>query len=125
MLEALNVLLHIVHISTIIFNLFGWIYSKTKKSHFIFILLTLFSWFGLGIFYGWGYCPVTDWHWQVQKQLGNYNLPNSYIKLLIDNVLRIDFSPFWTDVITLTLFLLAFILSIWVNFFNKSIKIKE
>lgn len=125
MFIALNVLLHVLHISTIIFNLFGWIYSKTRKSHFIFILLTLFSWFGLGIFYGWGYCPVTDWQWQVQQELGNYNLPNSYIKFLIDNILGIDFSPFWTDVITLVSFLFAFLLSIWINFLYKSPKTKN
>lgn len=120
MLVLANLMLHILHISTIIFNLIGWIFPKTRKAHFVFLLLTLFSWFGLGLFYGWGYCPLTDWQWQIQRNLGNFDLPHSYIKYLIDNVFSANFPPFWTDVITVLFFAFALICSLKVNFFNKS-----
>jgi len=44
--------------------------EKTRKANLILLLLTGLSWFGLGIFYGWGYCPLTDWHWKVLRELG-------------------------------------------------------
>ncbi|MCW3107811.1 MAG: hypothetical protein JWQ09_2317, partial [Segetibacter sp.] len=53
---------------------------KTKKAHFISILLTAGSWFLLGIWFGWGYCPVTDWQWQVKEKLGEKGLPASFIE---------------------------------------------
>jgi len=31
------------------------------------LLLTAFSWFVLGIWYGWGYCVCTDWHYMVLR----------------------------------------------------------
>ena len=119
MLEFLNIFFHFLHISLIVFNLFGWLYSKTRKAHLISVLLTFVSWFGLGIFYGWGYCPSTDWHWQVQQSLGITDLPNSYIKYLVDTVTGLSANPFLIDLFTLILFLTAFILSIWFNFFCK------
>ena len=32
---------------------------------------------GLGAVYGWGYCPCTDWHWDVKRRLGETGLPRS------------------------------------------------
>jgi hypothetical protein len=29
------------------------------------------SWFGLGLFYGIGYCPSTDWHWRIKRARRN------------------------------------------------------
>ncbi|MBT3271653.1 MAG: DUF2784 family protein, partial [Spirochaetales bacterium] len=52
------------HSCVIIFNLTGWIWRKTRIPHLILIGLTAFSWFVLGIWYGFGYCPSTDWHWR-------------------------------------------------------------
>ncbi len=120
MLEFLNILLHSAHIFLITFNLFGWIFSKTRKVHLIFVLLTFISWFGLGIFYGWGYCPLTDWHWHVQSKLGIYDLPNSYIKYLVDAITGFSSDSFLIDLTTLVIFLIVFSLSVWFNFFCKA-----
>ncbi|KAA3610178.1 MAG: DUF2784 family protein [Calditrichaeota bacterium] len=120
MLEFLNILFHFFHILLIVFNLTGWIFPKIRKAHLISVLLTFVSWFGLGIFYGWGYCPSTDWHWQVQRNLGITDLPNSYIKYLYDAVTGFSSNPFLIDVFTLMFFLIAFSLSIWFNFFCKA-----
>jgi hypothetical protein len=39
----------------------------------------------LGFWYGRGYCPFTEWHWQVRSRLGFVD-PPSYIQLLIREV---------------------------------------
>lgn len=118
MLEFLNIILHFAHIFLIIFNLFGWLVPRMRRAHLISILLVFISWFGLGIFYGWGYCPITDWHWQVQHEIGVSNLPSSYIKLLLDSIFSADIKPLFVDILTLVSFLLAFAVSIWINFFH-------
>jgi uncharacterized membrane protein YeiH len=45
------------HSALIIFNLFAWIPRFTRRWNLISLGLTAFSWLGLGLFYGIGYCP--------------------------------------------------------------------
>ncbi|MCC5921935.1 MAG: DUF2784 domain-containing protein [Cyclobacteriaceae bacterium] len=63
------------HTLFIVFNVVGWAFEKTRKTHLVTISLTLMSWGVLGIWYGFGYCPLTDWHWQVLRALGETELP--------------------------------------------------
>ena len=86
MLPLVDVLLTLVHLVIIGFNLFGWISSATRRIHFFFVLLTAASWFILGIWFGWGYCPVTDCQLIVKEQLGEHNLPNSFINYYADKL---------------------------------------
>lgn len=97
------------------FNLTGWIWKKTRRLHLCTISATLISWFGLGIFYGWGYCPSTDWHWQVKRELGETDLPASYIKYYADKLTGSSWDPLIIDSVTLVCCLMAFTLSVWVN----------
>ena len=60
------------------------------------VSLTALSWFGLGLRYGWGYCPFTDWHWEVRARLGHPD-PPSYIQLLIRELTGIDLGPIGAD----------------------------
>ncbi|MCD4791284.1 MAG: DUF2784 domain-containing protein, partial [Bacteroidales bacterium] len=78
MYKFLDTFFVVFHTALIIFNLFGWIWKPTRRLNLITLLLTGASWFILGIFYGIGYCPLTDWHWQVLHKLGIYDVPNSY-----------------------------------------------
>jgi hypothetical protein len=78
------------------------------------LFLTALSWFGLGMLYGWGYCPCTDWHWQVRARLGHRD-PPSYIQLLITEVIGIDLTPAWADGIALCTLVVVAILSIVMN----------
>ncbi|HIA10808.1 MAG TPA: DUF2784 family protein [Flavobacteriales bacterium] len=111
-----------IHSFIIIFNLFGWIWRKTRKANLILLLATAGSWFILGIWYGIGYCPLTDWHWQVLQKMGNNNLPNSYVKYLIDRIFGTDISATGVDIWVAGLFLTALILSIVVNIKTKRIE---
>jgi hypothetical protein len=90
--EALNVGFFAFHTAWILFNCFGWIWRRTRRLHLATVSLTALSWFGLGVWFGWGYCPCTDWHWEIRARLG-YQDPPSYIQLLIRELLGVDLGP--------------------------------
>jgi hypothetical protein len=88
-LEALNVGFFVFHTAWIGFNCVGWAWRRTRRWHFATVSGTTVSWFGLGIWYGWGYCPSTDWHWRIRERLGHRD-PPSYIQLLVTELTGID-----------------------------------
>lgn len=105
----------VFHSCLIFLILFGWIWRKTRKINLIIILLTAFSWFILGIWYGYGYCPSTDWHWQVRMKLGHYEMHSSYIGFLIESLTGLDVSRKFVDIFALVFLLVAFFGSIYTN----------
>ena len=107
------------HSSLIIFNLFAWIWKPLRKWHLITISLTFVSWIFLGIWYGWGYCPLTDWHWEILRKKGITGLPNSYISYLLERLLGLNMSPQVVDILTFSLAFIALLISIFVNFRKK------
>ena len=104
------------HTLLILFNLLGWIWKRTRKLNLIILLLVAFSWLILGIWFGIGYCPFTDLHWFIKIELGESNLPYSYIKYLVDFYLGIDSEPVLIDYITAISFACALIISSILNF---------
>jgi hypothetical protein len=121
-LKSLDVLFTIVHLAIILFNLFGWMPKATRRAHFMVILLTAASWFLLGIWFGIGYCPVTDWQWQVKTRLGERNLPNSLIEYYAEKLSGRNFDSGFIDAVTATAFGLTTLLSMYVNFMLPRIK---
>jgi hypothetical protein len=73
----------------------------------------------LGIRFGLGYCPVTDWQWQVKEQLGELDLPNSFIKYYADKITGKHFPPSLIDGVTLVCFAVAAVLAVYFNFINR------
>jgi len=118
-LKLLDIFLSFLHFTIILFNLFGWIWAKTRKAHLITVAATAFSWFILGAWYGWGYCPITDWEWKVKEQLGETGLPNSFIKYYADKISGNHIPAALIDMITLIAFLAAIIVTVYVNFLRK------
>lgn len=102
------------HTAWMIFVCVGWAWRRTRRVHLAIVALTAASWLGLGAFYGWGYCPLTDWHWQVRARLG-YDDPNSYVQLLVNTVLGLDPPPLLTDIVTALALVLAAGASVWLN----------
>jgi hypothetical protein len=98
--EVLNVGFFAFHTAWVVFNCLGWISKRTRRWHLATVLVTAVSWFGLGAWYGWGYCPCTDWHWQVRARLG-YDDPPSYIQLLVRETVGVRLAPFTADALTL------------------------
>ncbi len=119
MLRLLDVLFFWLHIFIITFNLFGWIWEKTRKWHLLVVGITLFSWIILGIKYGFGYCFVTDWHWQIKQKLGETDLPASFIKYFFDRYTSFHWSAATIDLITGISFFLAIACSVYMNFFKR------
>ena len=115
MYAFLNIFFFVFHSSLIIFNLFGWIWKKTRLVNLIVILLTAFSWTILGIWYGFGFCPCTDWHWQVREKLGYFDMPSSYTKFLVDSLTGLDVKETIVDTLAVTLLALALVASVFTN----------
>jgi hypothetical protein len=122
--KILDLFFLLFHSALVLFNLFGWIWKRTLKWNLITLLLTGGSWFILGIFYGMGYCPLTDWHFQVLRKLGTYNLPNSYMKYIGDRITGLDFDASLVDTMTLICFLAALAISVTLNIRNWYLKRK-
>ncbi len=105
----------IFHTALVLFNISGWAWKATRKLNLICLLLTAGSWIFLGIFYGFGYCPLTDWHFDVLRALGESDLPASYIKYLFARLLGINISASFADAITGGGLVVALIISVWLN----------
>lgn len=120
LLRFLDIFLTLVHFALIGFNLFGWIWIKTRRAHLVTVALTAFCWFILGIWFGWGYCPVTDWQWKIKEKLGETNLPGSFIKYYADRISGRNIDPSIVDTATLISFLLVIVLTIYFNFFKRT-----
>lgn len=119
MLHLANLFYTVLHLLIIGFNLTGWIWLKTRRAHFISILLTAGSWFLLGIWFGLGYCPITDWQWQVKEKLGEKHIPASFIEYYGEKITGLSLDSGLVNIVTLVAFLLAALLSVYVNFFYK------
>lgn len=123
--HLLDYLFLIFHSLLTLFNVFGWIWRKTRLMNFITLALTALSWFGLGLFYGIGFCPLTEWHWQVLRKLGKHDLPYSYITYIIHRLIGIDVNTRWVEISTVVLFFIAFFLSGYLNFYLRIQKMRN
>jgi len=113
--KFLDIFFLVFHTLIILFNLSGWIWKKTRLANLVVLSITAFSWFILGIWYGFGYCFCVDWHWAVKMKLGEYDLPNSYIKYLLDLMTGLNWNATLVDIITFAFFFSALFASILVN----------
>jgi hypothetical protein len=119
MYKFLDLFFLVFHTLLTLFNLFGWAWKRTRKANLTTLILTFLAWFGLGIFYGIGYCPLTDWHFRVLEKMGETNLPDSYITYIINRLLGLNPSENLVEIFTITLFFLALIISIYLNLRRK------
>lgn len=115
MYPVIDIFFVVFHTALIIFNVTGWIWKKTRLANLITLLLTGGSWFILGIFYGMGYCPLTDWHFNILEEMGKTGLPSSYIEYLSERLTGLQFDGDMVDTITLVGFFLALIISVILN----------
>ncbi|MBK1621461.1 hypothetical protein CKO42_24220 [Lamprobacter modestohalophilus] len=107
--------LFLLHAALVLFILTGWMWPGTRRLHLLLVVLTLGAWVGLGAWYGWGYCPLTDWHWQVKAALGETALPASYIKYYVDALTGKPWNPMLIDVWVVGLALTALVVSAVLN----------
>ena len=122
MLQFLNSFFFVFHTVFTLFNITGWGFRKTRRLNRVTLLLTAFSWFVLGIWYGWGYCFCTDWHWQVREKLGYHDQRQSYIQFLVYKLTGKLFNEELVNYTTLIVFLLSLALSILLNVRDSKLK---
>jgi hypothetical protein len=114
--RVLDIFFVVFHSSIVLFNLFGWIWKKTRIWNLVLLLVTGSSWLFLGLIVGTlGYCPLTDWHFSVLEKLGKTDLPYSYVKYLADRLTGLDINATLVDKVTLYSFLAALIISSFLN----------
>ena len=113
--QILNYFFFTFHSFFTVFNITGWIFPVTRKWNLVTLLATAFSWFVLGIWYGWGYCFCTHWHWNVRDHLGYHDQRGSYIHFLLLKLTGINFNQQLVEYFTLIVFLVSLTLSMWLN----------
>ena len=111
----------VAHTGLIFFNLFGWAWRKTLRLNLLSIFLTAGSWVAFAPWYGLGYCPCTDWHWQVKWGLGQTDLPNNYLTYLFDAWTGIAVSDEFAFRLAWGALLPALALSVWLNLKDRRI----
>ncbi len=112
----MDYMLHMVHLSIIFLCVTGWMFEPTRTLHLVVVVLIAVSWFGLGKFFGYGYCVLTDTQWRVKRKLGQEPHAESYVKYVLDKVTGRNIDKNITDRLTLYTYAGAVILSLVVNF---------
>jgi hypothetical protein len=117
-LHFIDIFFYAFHTVLILFNIFGFLIPRWRLLNLFTLSLTAFSWFIIGIWYGWGYCLCTDWHWEIRELLGYQDMSNSYIHFLILSLTGIDLPVKLVDTGTVIVFFIALLCSIFLNLRN-------
>jgi len=118
--NAADIFFVVFHTALTLFNALGWIFRKTRRFNLITLLLTGASWFILGLFYGIGFCPLTQWHFEILEKLGNTNLPSSYIQYLAHRLSGVMFEAELVDTVTGVVFFVALVMSVVLNIHDRN-----
>ncbi|MDH5458373.1 MAG: DUF2784 family protein [Nitrospinota bacterium] len=112
----MDYMLHMVHLSIMFICVVGWMFEPFHVLHLAVVILVALSWFGLGKFFGYGYCALTDAQWRIKRKLGQEPYTDSYVKYILDKVTGRDIDQKITDHLTLYTYVGAVVLSLAVNF---------
>ena len=108
--------LHVIHLSVMSICVVGWMFEPIRTLHLLVVVLVAVSWFGLGKFFGYGYCVLTDTQWRVKRKLGQEPYTESYVKYVLDKVTGLNIDKKLTYGLTLYTYAGAVIFSLVTNF---------
>lgn len=113
----LNIVFHLLHLFTIFFCTFGWIYEPFRLANLLLLLAVAFSWFVLGHLTGngYGYCLLTDLQWKLKKSMNRPPATDSYVKFMADMVSGRDNDPALVDRATSVTFFASLAISLLLN----------
>lgn len=114
-LQTLDIAFFAFHTVLVLFNLLGWAWPKWRPWNLATLAATTFSWFVMGIWFGWGYCLCTDWHFQIRRQLGYVDDSPTYIHLMIKLISGANMDPNLVQVITASGFIFGLLMSLITN----------
>jgi hypothetical protein len=109
------------HILLMLFILFAWYSSRLRLVHIIVSILTGLSWMLFVQSKGFGYCILTDLHWQILRKLGETNLPETYLQYLYEKLTGLSLQKKTGYFITLSFLLFSIGVSTTL-FFRKNLK---
>lgn len=69
----------------------------------------------LGLWKGWGYCFLTDWHYQVHHALSERGIQSSHIAFQIEKMTGWLLGAGLVNTVTVSLAILVLMCSVWVN----------
>ncbi len=107
--HLLDAFLTVFHLAVVLVLVWGWIWPDFREYHRWVVFVTSVSWFGIGAFYGWGYCALTDWQWRVKKKLGIAPEYPAFIPFILGKVgihaapTAIDKMSFWVFILVLVM----------------------
>ena len=111
-------LLNFFHLAIVFFLVFGWISVRTRNLHRFAVGVTILLWVAVAELMGkkLGYCPVTDWHWDVKRLRGETDLPPSYIDYSLQKI-GVHLPPERADQIVMVVFgvIVVLTLALWVR----------
>jgi len=113
--KSLMVMLHMLHITIIVFCVVGWLLPPARPWHLMLCVLILASWFGLGLWKGWGYCLVTDLQWRLMRRLGEVSPQFGYVPMLWQRITGRSVDAQRVDQVTEGVFYFSALASLWVN----------
>ncbi len=123
MLIFLDHFFTVFHSLLVLFVLTGWIPKKTRKAHLILLGLILFAWIVIGLYKGvLGYCPLTDWHWDIKRALGERNIPSSFTEYMAEKISGVDLSRKLVDAFTLGGLVLSILMAIIMFFKDQKLR---
>jgi len=115
-IKLLDIFFTFFHSLLIVFNVSGWAIKPLRRLNLITLGITGFSWFVVGIFYGIGYCPLTEWHFNILEKLGHRGLPDSYIVFLIQRLTSLKINQELANPLIIVIFFMALFTSITLNY---------
>jgi len=113
--KMLLAMLHVLHISILLFVVVGWVFPATRPWHLLLCVMIISSWFGVGAWKGWGYCLVTDMQWRLLRRLGESSPPYGYVPMLWQRITGRAGDSQRIDLVTQAVFYLSVVASLWVN----------
>lgn len=114
-LQVLDIGFFVFHTGLVLFNVLGWAWAKTRRWNLATLGLTAMSWFVMGIWFGWGYCICTDWHFQIRHQLGYADDSKTYIQLLVKILTGANLDAGLVQTITAAGFVFGVVMSVALN----------
>lgn len=113
--RSLLMLLHMLHISIMVFCVVGWLLPPARPWHLMLCAMIFASWFGLGAWKGWGYCLVTDLQWRLMRSVGESSPSFGYVPMLWQRITGRDVDQQRVDQVTEGVFYFSALASLWVN----------
>jgi Protein of Unknown function (DUF2784) len=115
LLATLDWSLTVLHLLVVAGNLLLWIPRPTRRWHLGLLCATCISWFGLGLFYGVGYCVLTDWHWAIKRARGVDVPSHSFVHHVLVDGLGVPLTPQNVDTLVAVSFACVVCLSVVLN----------